>query len=60
MDVVFFFSISLVNKMNTICINSFSKEFASEACDGVSLLLDILRAIQMVQADLSGRRAIGV
>ena len=46
--------------MNTICINSFSKEFASEACDGVSLLLDILRAIQMVQADLSGRRAIGV
>ena len=33
---------------------SFSREFSAEPLDGVSLLMDVLRAIQMARALLSG------
>jgi hypothetical protein len=33
---------------------SFCKEFVSETCDGIALLMDMLRAIQMAQVELNG------
>ena len=37
------------------CCCSFAKEFSGDTCDGVSLLMDVLRAVQMAQAELSGK-----
>ncbi|KAK4009744.1 uncharacterized protein LOC123471528 [Daphnia magna] len=33
---------------------SFCKEFAGETCDGIALLMDLLRTIQMAQVELNG------
>jgi len=38
----------------TFAFVSFCREFASDVCDGISLLMDILRAVQMAQSELNG------
>lgn len=45
----------MVTLEQLILNNSFCKEFAGETCDGIALLMDLLRTIQMAQVELNGK-----